>query len=323
MSRPATRLWQRFLAAALPQVTARIERMPREKALARGAALGRLGYRWARKPRDAARRNLALVFPELSAAEREALIKKNFEHWGKVTMDFLKAPTYDAAAVARMVPALEGFEEYARPALESGKGIVAATAHIGSFEMFGRFTGLRGIGLTVIVRAPKDPVFGGYVKRMRESGGYKTIDSYGGLALRELLRTLRRGEVVAILPDQNANDLFVPFFGVPAGTADGAALLAYKTGATLLAAFCVLQPDDTYKVVVRPPILVDPKGDRETEVRAATERISAEIEWAARQWPEQYLWLHNRFKGSFEPQYRSLWPEGYDYDALKSRWESG
>lgn len=295
--------------------------MPREKALARGVALGNLGYRVAGRSREHARRNLRLAFPEKSDAERELLIRKCFQHWGKVSLDFLKSPSYDSEAVLKLVTHVEGMDEYVYPTLASGRGIVSFSGHLGIFEMFGRFAGANDIALTSVVRDPKNPTFGAFVKRLREGRGYKTVDSYGGLALRELLKALKRGEVVGILPDQNANDLFVPFFGVPAGTADGAALLAYKTGSMLLPAFCVLNPDDTYRVVVRAPIAIDPNGDRQTELLKATTAISASIEEAVREWPEQYLWLHNRFKGSFEPQYKDRWPEGYDYGGLKRRWE--
>jgi Kdo2-lipid IVA lauroyltransferase/acyltransferase len=323
-SRTSTTLWQRFLAASLPGLTRRIESMPREKALARGAALGRAGWVLAKKQRRTTLRNLALAFPELDPAAREALARRCFMHWGRVTMDFLKAPSYDVTTTGALVTHLEGFEEYSLPALAAKKGIVAVTGHLGSFEIFGRYTGLaREIPLTVIARAPSDPLFGSYVRRIRESGGYKTIDSYGGLTLRALLKALKNGEVVGILPDQNANDLFVPFFGVPAGVADGAALLAYKTGAPILPAFCALRPDDTYEIMIRPPITIDPKGERAAELLRTTVLFTEEIEAAVRRWPDQYLWLHNRFKASFEPQYRDRWPEGFDYDTLKARWEIG
>ncbi|MGC4047825.1 MAG: lysophospholipid acyltransferase family protein [Armatimonas sp.] len=321
-TKASTTLWQRFLAATLPGLTRRIENMPRQKALARGAALGRMGWNLAKKQRRTTLRNLAIAFPELSPAEREDLARRCFIHWGKVTMDFLKAPSYDIETTKALVTNIEGFAEYGIPALESKKGVVAVTAHLGSFEIFGRYMGLSAIPLTVIVRAPSDPLFGGYVRRIRESGNYRTIDSYGGPTLRALLKALKNGEVVGILPDQNSNDLFVPFFGVPAGTADGASLLAYKTGAPLIPSFCALRPDDTYEIVIRPPIEVDPKADRAEELLRTTTLFTQEIEAAARRWPEQYLWLHNRFKASFDPQYKDRWPEGFDYEALKARWEN-
>ncbi len=237
-------------------------------------------------------------------------------------MDFLKAASYDPETTMGLISSVEGFDEHAAPALAAKKGIVAVTGHFGSFEIFGRYTGAREIPMTVVVRAPSDPIFGALVRNIRESGGYQTVDSYGGLALRALLRGLKNGEVVGILPDQNSNDLFVPFFGVPAGTADGAALLAYKTGAPIIPAFCAMQPDGRYKIVIRPPILPNTTAERTEELLRLTILFTKEIEWAAREWPEQYLWLHNRFKGSFEPQYKEKWPDGFDYEALKTRWQS-
>lgn len=319
-SRALTALTQRTLARILPALLARVERMPRPRALALGARLGRLAYRLAGRTRATTLSNLRLAFPELDASAREALARRCFEHWGKVSMDFLKGPSYDRAALDAMVPVLDGYAQNAVPALDAGAGIVAVTAHLGAFELFGRYVGTHGIPMVVVARDPRDPAFGAAVRRLRESGGYRTVDSNGGLALRELLKALRRGEVVGILPDQNAGDVFAPFFGIPAGVADGAALLAYKTGAALIPAFCVLMPDDTYRIVVRPAIPVDRAADRAAEVERVTRLFTREIEDAVRAWPEQYLWLHNRWKSAFEEKNRARWPEGYDFDALRARW---
>lgn len=289
-----------------------------------GRALGRLGFRCAKKARTSALRNLAFAFPELGPAERRALAIRCFEHWGSVTFDFLRCSRLDPATVLQLVTRIEGVEEHADPIIASGRGIVAVGAHLGAIDLFGRFAAARGVALTVVTRDPDDPGFRALVKDLRESGGYQTVDRQGGAALRKLVVALKHGEVVGILPDQNADDLFVPFFAAPAGVADGAAQLALRTGAAVVPAFCLRNDDDTYRIVVRPPILPDPDApDKDAEIRRITEAFTREFEAVIRTAPEQYLWLHNRWKGAFEERNRAKWPAGHDFDQLKARWESG
>lgn len=315
---------QRALVRIVPGVLHGLSRLSRRRTLALGRALGRFGFRTAKKARTSALRNVAFAFPELTPAEHRALAVRCFEHWGLVTLDFLRCSRMPRADVLKLVTSFEGVEEYAEPLLAEGRGIVAAGAHLGAIDLFGRFAAARGVALTVVTRDPDDPGFRALVKDLRESGGYQTVDRQGGAALRKLIVALTKGEVVGILPDQNADDLFVPFFGAPAGVADGAAQLALRTGAAIVPAFCLRNPDDTYRIVVRPPIFPDREApDRTAEVRRLTERFTQEFEAIIRTAPEQYLWLHNRWKGAFEPHNREKWPPGYDRDALKVKWESG
>jgi len=312
---------QQTLVWLIPRLIRKVGKMPRAKALAWGRRLGRAGHRFARKARRATDRNLAFAFPELSSAERATLSVQCFEHWGAALFDFLKGITTDPTDLLALVTSEEGIE-HARPFLDSKAGIVAVGAHLGSLELFARFAAAQGVQLAVVTRDPDDPGMRSLVKQLRESGGFMTVDRNRPSGLRTLFRTLADGGVAGILPDQNASDLFVPFFGAPAGVADGAAALAIKTGCVVIPAFCLRNPDDTYRIVVRAPIVPNPENDRDIEIRRITTEFTNVFEEVIRSAPEQYLWLHSRWRASFDESSRSKWPADYDFDTLKSRWES-
>jgi Kdo2-lipid IVA lauroyltransferase/acyltransferase len=315
-----TLLWQRFLAAVMQNGAGKIERMPRERALRLGARLGRLGFAVVKRSRRSALRNLALAYGDtLTETERLALTRRVFEHFGKVTIDFVRTRALRPEAILKLISEIEGWDENAMAALALNKGLIAVSGHFGNFELFARFSVLQNVPLAIIVRDPENALFGDYVKRLRESSGYEVL-SKGGSG-RRLLQVLKENKVLGILPDQNSGDVFVPFFGCPAGTPDGPAQLALRTGAPIVPAFCHLKPDNTYKITIKPPILIKPTGDKLADITRAMTLVNLAIEEMVRQHPEQWLWLHNRWKASFEEKNRSRWPSGFDYDALRSRWE--
>lgn len=318
--RSGSRSVQKLLVRLIPPVVRSVGKMPRPKALAWGRRIGRLGHRFATKARRATDRNLAFAFPEMPPAQRAALSVACFEHWGAALFDFLKGITSDPADLLALVTGEEGME-HARPYLENRSGIVAVGAHLGSIELFARFVAAQGVRLAVVSRDPDDPGMREMVKQMRESGGFVTVDRNRPSGLRTLFRTLAEGGVAGILPDQNASDVFVPFFGAPAGVADGAAALALKTGCVVIPAFCLRNPDDTYRIVVREPIVPNQDADRDAEIRRITTEFTQVFEDVIRTVPDQYLWLHSRWRSSFDEKSRERWPAGYDFDALKARWE--
>jgi KDO2-lipid IV(A) lauroyltransferase len=146
-----------------------------------------------------------------------------------------------------------------------------------------------------------------------------------GNAARDVLTALKQGDVVGILPDQNSGDVFAPFFGVPAGTAAGPALFALRTGAPIIPSYTVRQPDDTYLARFFPPIEIKPTGDRSADAQQIMTEANRILEQVVRQYPEQWLWLHNRWKSAFEKKNAArAWPDGIDtpqYHEVLSRWK--
>lgn len=297
----------------------RVATMPRQKALRLGERLGRLGYRVVARSRKHSLRNLRLVYGDtMSEQEREAFTCRVFETFGRMFMDFYRAALGDADEVLKLITRVDGWDEIGMAALAEGKGVIAVSGHIGNFELFARYVGRRGVPLTVVARDPDDPIFGALVKRVRQSGGYEVQDK--GKSARALLKALGRQEVIGILHDQNSGDVFVPFFGVPAGTPTGPAILALKTGAPIVPAYCVTQPDGTYRIIIHPIIRAVDTGDRDADLRRITEQMTESLEQVVREYPEQWLWLHNRWKASFEDKNLPRWPSGYDLPALQARW---
>ncbi len=313
-----TLAFQRFLAHALERLGDRVGRLPREKALQLGTRLGRLGFYTVKRSRTTALRNLRLVYGDsLTDSQRRELTRKVFEHFGRMTLDFYRSAMRGDDDILSIVTEIEGWEQV-REVLASGKGLVGVSAHLGNFEIFARYAAKRGVPITAVARDPNDPVFGALVKKIRQSGGYEVV-SKGGAAVRKLFVALKKGEALAMLPDQNSGDVFVPFLGIPAGTVAGPATLALKTGSPIIAAYCVMKPDHTYKIVVHAPLWPQ-EGESEASLMA---RVNLALEAGIRAHPEQYLWLHNRWKAAFEEKNASRWPSGYDLPALKAKWQSG
>lgn len=316
-----TPAWQRLALALLLRLTGHVQRLSRPRAMRLGERLGRWAHAIARRYRRKALRNLYLVHGEtMTPREREDLVRRVFLHFGKLLVDFLRMPALDAAEQKALVSRCEGFE-HVEAGLAAGRGVIILTAHFGNWEFLGRWLALQNVPLTVVARAPEDPTFSGYIRQMRESAGYKQLDK--GASARELLARLRHGEAVGILPDQNSGDVFVPFFGVPVGTVAGPASLGLRTGAAVVPSYCLLEPDDTYRMVFLPPLDTHSTGDANADVARVMTEANRVLEEMIRRHPDQWLWLHNRWKSSFETQHRARWPEGFDYQTLHRRWQEG
>ncbi len=259
-----------------------------------GERLGRLAYRLSRRYRTVADRNLQMAYGEsLSDGERRRLVEQVFIHFAKSLMEFLVGDGLSPDDLRRMVT-LVG-EEHLRWCVQQGKGTLIITAHYGNWEIAARYlTQCKGYVLNVVARDADDSATTLLVNRIREQGGYRVFPR--GQAVRAVLQALKRNELVALLPDQNAGDVFVPFFGRLAGTVAGPALLALRSGAPILPVFCTRQPDNTYLFEMLPPFVVQPSGDKERDVTETMAHITALIEQQVRKHPSQWLWLHNRWK---------------------------
>lgn len=317
--RRSSLIWQRLVLTALKFATGAVRRMPLSAARRFGAGLGRIGYHIDARRRFIAERNLRLAYgDELTATARARLIEGSFRHWGIGVIEFLRISALDAAQMEALVAAVEGWEYV--EAVRSRGAFLIVSGHIGNFEFLGRWMAARGVPSTVIAKDPIDPELSAYLRKMREFGGNVAL-SKGAASVRELLTQLKRGRTVTLGVDQNSGDLFVPFFGVPAGTVAGPAMLALRTGVPLLPAFCVSESDGRYRMIFLPPIIAESTGDREADTARTMARVNDALESIVRRYPEQWLWLHNRWKAAFEEKNRSRWPTGYDFDAARRRWE--
>jgi KDO2-lipid IV(A) lauroyltransferase len=239
--------------------------------------------------------NLRLAFGnERTEEELAAIGRACYRHLGKCLMEFIRLPAMGVEDIRR-VAELRG-SEHLDTALARGKGIILLTAHLGNWEMVGTRIAAEGYPLNVIARAQRDDTLTDYIRRTREVVGMRVY--HREVAVRRSLEALRRNELVGMLLDQNAGDdgAFVDFFGRLASTARGPAAFALQTGAAVVPTFGWRKPDDRHVVELAEPVPLVSTGDREADILSNTARYTKVIENAIREHPEQWFWLHKRWK---------------------------
>lgn len=246
--------------------------------------------------RRIALRNLAIAFPNKTEMERKQIALSAFRHLGRVLGEFSFTLRFNSQNIKNFI-IFEGLEHY-RMAQEKKRGIVFLTAHFGNWEwMAASFPLHTGRGVHVIFRPIDAPFLNRIVERLRTCTGNQGVPKQK--AMGRILRLLKNGEAVGILLDQNMawqEGVFVDFFGELACTNEGLALLALKTGAAVLPAFNVRESDGRYRVIIEPEIPLIRTGDKETDVQKNTEIFTGVIERYVRQYPDQWLWVHQRWK---------------------------
>jgi KDO2-lipid IV(A) lauroyltransferase len=261
-----------------------------------GRAFGSLAFLLAPGERRKALASLQTAFPEKSDAERLALARASFRHLGQCA--------FELACIAQIDRRMDRLVEWPaqdRLALENalgrGRGVVFVSGHVGSWELAARRVALAGFPTQTIAREASDAGTTSLVARFRQSGGVRTIWRGQEGAARQMLRTLKAGEILGLVIDQDTavQSVFVPFFGALAATPRAPADLVLRTGAALMVAFCQRKVDGTYLLTMR-EVPVEPSGDREQDVLRLTDVLSREIEGAIRRAPEQWVWMHQRWR---------------------------
>ncbi len=241
-------------------------------------------------------RNLRIAFPELPLRERKQILRRVYSGMGRHLAEFCLFPRYTAENVDRTV-IYEGFENFDR-ARRAGKGMLLLTGHFGAWEIGSFFHSLKGNPMKIVVRDLDNPLVDALVKRYRTMHGNETIDNRE--FLRGLLAAMRENFTVGILMDTNMTPpqgVFVDFFGVAACTAAGMARVAMKTEATVVPAYTIWDADlKKYKVCFDPPLETVHTGDPAADVITNTARYNAALETIVRRHPDQWLWVHRRWK---------------------------
>ncbi len=292
--RVSKKFWQRAVRQAFWGLFSVVRRVPWKPALGWGTAIGTLAYHLSARYRNVADKNLKIAYGDsLNERQRQDLIKRVFQHFTRAMLvEFLKGSDMDREEICRRVR-LDSAEPL-ESALARGKGLIIIAAHLGNWEWSAKRLAVAGHPMMVIARQSEDEEFNALTDRIRGSDG-NTVHARGD-SPRALLKQLKENKIIAIVPDQKSDDVFVPFFGRLAGTVAGPAVLALKTGATLLPVFCPRQPDGTYKMVIYPPLVAEPTGDRDADVVRIMTQLTANIEDIVRQYPDQWLWLHDRWR---------------------------
>jgi KDO2-lipid IV(A) lauroyltransferase len=273
------------------------DRMPDTAVLPLGAALGSLGYLIVGRYRRLAADTLSRAYGETwSRAQIDRMAWRNCRHLGKTLAEILRMPSWDGDEIDRRVE-LRGIS-YLDAALARGRGVICVTAHYGNWELMAARVVRAGYPLTVIVRDSRDPGIRALIRRIRDHGGYRAISREGPQALRPALECLRRNELLGILLDRNkgSGGVYVDFFGHPAATATGPAVLARRTGASIIPVFDHRLPDNTHRVEFLPPVKVEAGGDSECADREVTAHLTRIIEARIRADPEQWFWIYDRWR---------------------------
>ena len=240
--------------------------------------------------RQIARRNLDMALPDLPAAERELIINGVFRSIARVLVAASRFPRINRHNVSEWI-GYDGLEHF-QQAKRRGKGVLFATAHLGNWELSAFAHGLMTEPMHVLVRPLDNPLLDRLVERRRTLSGNHVIGKKD--SARGILRALGRNEAVGILIDQNSSleeGIFVDFFGVPACANTGLAKIAAKTGAIVIPGFA-LWSDDERRYVLRfyPPLEIT--GDAAEDTR----RLQNKLEEVIREYPDQWLWIHRRWK---------------------------
>lgn len=269
--------------------------LPRRAALAFGRALGRAWGRLDRRHLRIAEDNLGRAFPDWDEGRRRATALGVYGHFGRVLLDILWMARRDRDVVLREVDVTGA--EHVKAALAAGRGAILVTAHIGNWEMHGMAHGWLFGPIGVVARPLDNPALDARLCDVRRRPGNSVI--YKKRALPQVLRLLRENRAVAILIDQNVqagDGIFVDYFGRKAATTTVAAALALKTGAAVIPTHTELGEDGRYALVYDPPLALPSTGDRAADTRRLTQELTTVIEGWVRRRPEQWLWLHRRWK---------------------------
>ena len=265
-----------------------------------GGLIGRVAWWVGRSDRELALAHLAFAFPEKSDEEREAIARATFLHYGHGAAEAAQMPRIDRTLERYIGFAGDG-EALLRGASQAGKGFIFVTGHLGSWELLARRIVRAGVPAIVIAARSWDRRLDDMVEAFRLRGGVPTLfreDPGGG---RKLLRSLREGMALGILIDQDTKvqSVFVPFFGHLASTPRAAADLALRFGCPVFVGWSRRRgprAGDGYVLEVE-PVPYDPApADKDAEALRITAHCTARMEQAIRVAPEQWVWMHRRWK---------------------------
>ena len=270
---------------------------PRTAFVRLGAALGRFVFDVLGIRREVAVDNLSTAFPDRPREELVALARRSYGQLGGSLLEFASLPGMDRDELIRCVrfENLEAIDRVRR----SGRGAMLVTAHFGSWELFGASFVARGYDTTFFVKRQKNPLVADLQDDIRRRAGIEIVTE-GPAVAKGVLRALRQGHLVGILPDQDArrHGVWVEFLGRPASTFKGPAFFAYRADVPIIPAYVRRTEDGDHVGVVLDPIHPDTSRDQEEEVFRLTQAYTDLMTAWIRRHPEHYFWVHRRFKST-------------------------
>jgi KDO2-lipid IV(A) lauroyltransferase len=294
----SAQIWLEFLVVRAALGLLRV--VPRQVAMSIGVNAGRLAYHLLGKLRRIGLRNLELAYPEKSAAERAAILRSAFGNLGRVmaVVSRFGGLSHDNLSdLIEFTPTPEFATAY-QQTKTSGRGRIILGGHMGNWELQAFSYPIFFEPLSFLARRMDNPRIEEMVRATRTRLGNKQIDKVN--AAGPILRVLRAGGTVGILADVNSHPkegVFVPFFGIPACTATGIAMLAGRANAAIVPMFAIWDgAKRKYKIVHGDIIEPVSSGDREADIEQTTALCVAATERVIRAYPDQWIWIHRRWK---------------------------
>ena len=270
--------------------------LPRSVAVALGRGMGRVGYLMAGHLRRTGARNLELAFPSMNRAEKNRVIRGCFDSLGRMLGEFSQLPRITPDELRQVVDC-EGLE-HLQAAQARGRGVILFTAHLGAWELSSFALSAFGHPISFMVRRLDNDLIESMIDKVRKRFGNRTFDKNS--VSRQALRELNDGGTLGMLPDVNMlarEGVFVDFFGTPASTTSMLAKLALRTGAAVIPIFVPWDRQrQRFVLQLEAPLVVERTGNDEEDVRQLTASFMSSIENVVRHYPEQWLWIHKRWK---------------------------
>lgn len=272
-----------------------IGRLPLAMARKVGEALGRFAYWPLGIRRRVVQSQIQAAFPGLELRDVRRLTRASYAHFARSVVEIALLGRLPPGGVMRWFEGADDLTAF-DAAVRAGNGIVAVTGHLGSWELTAAYFAARGHKIDVIARHMGNPLFDAYLKQTRERYGVRVV--YDDEAVRQIPRALREGRIVALVSDQGVKGLasaFVQFFGRPAKTPRGAAVFAHRFESPAMFFAAVRLPSGKYWMHIR-PVPIERGGDREREIDDVVAAYTRILESFVRRYPEQYFWLHRRWR---------------------------
>ena len=292
--RGAVRTYTEYSVAWL--ILRALEVLPRALALKVGQAVGALAYLVLPHLRRHAEANLRLALPELDEQKRVAIRRGVFRNLGRLLGEVSQFPKLNRANIEKIV-VYEGLQNYLN-AVAQGRGVILLTGHIGAWELSVYAHSIYGYPMAFLKRNVDNPLVEQLAESRRARYGNRSIDKKG--SVRDVLKTLKAGGVVGILADLNATreeGVFCDFFGVPACTTAGVATLALRTGAVVLPGYLIWdEVARVHRLHFEKPIETTNTSNQKEDVQTNTARYTQALEAVIRRHPDQWLWIHRRWR---------------------------
>lgn len=269
--------------------------LPLKTGIKIGEWIGKLTFYILKRERTIALNNLDTAFGNSkSRGEKELIAREVFENLGKNFVELIALARFNKSNIKRYIDCrgMEVIESFTR----DNKRAIVLSAHLGNWELLAHYFAIQGFPVNVIARRLRMEQFEKFLDRIRKRNRVNVL--YRDASAKDVISLLKENKFIGIMPDQDmtsVSGVFVDFFGRPAYTPDGPALLSYLTGAPIIPCFIVRKPFG-HEIVIEGPMELESSGDREKDILENTRRYTKVIENYIRRFPSQWVWFHERWK---------------------------